>query len=56
VTGHTAAWPSQALRVPATDVARPRYPVISMHEHLGPVFGGDWRNRPVEELLARTHR
>ena len=31
---------------------RPRYPVISMHEHLGPVFGGDWRHRPVAELLA----
>jgi predicted TIM-barrel fold metal-dependent hydrolase len=23
-----------------------------MHEHLGPVFGGDWRQRPVPELLA----
>jgi predicted TIM-barrel fold metal-dependent hydrolase len=45
-------WPAQALRVPVTNVTRPRYPVISMHEHLGPVFGGDWRHRPVEELLA----
>lgn len=47
-----AAWPSMALRVSVTDVARPRYPVISMHEHLGPVFGGDWGHRPVDELLA----
>jgi predicted TIM-barrel fold metal-dependent hydrolase len=45
-------WPPQALRVPATHVERPRFPVISTHEHLGPVFGGDWRNRPVSELLA----
>jgi hypothetical protein len=52
VTGRLAPWPSQALRVPVTDVPRPRYPVISMHEHLGPVFGGDWQQRPVSELLA----
>lgn len=49
---HPVPWPPQALRVATTDVRRPRYPVISTHEHLGPVFGGDWRNRPVAELLA----
>jgi len=52
MSGHAVPWPAQALRVPVTNVTRPRYPVISMHEHLGPVFGGDWRHRPVEELLA----
>lgn len=45
-------WPRQALRVPVTEVLRPRFPVISAHEHLGPVFGGDWRHRPVSELLS----
>ncbi|MBX3030635.1 MAG: amidohydrolase family protein [Chloroflexi bacterium] len=48
---HPAPWPPQALRVPATTVLRPRSPVISIHEHLGPVFGGDWALRPVSELL-----
>ena len=38
--------------MPATAVDRPCWPVISSHEHLGPVFGGDWSARPVTELLA----
>jgi predicted TIM-barrel fold metal-dependent hydrolase len=33
-------------------VDRPRYPVVSVHEHLGPVFGGDWGRRPVADLIA----
>lgn len=52
MTPNPIPWPPQALRVPATEVTLPRFPVISAHEHLGPVFGGDWRNRPVAELLA----
>jgi predicted TIM-barrel fold metal-dependent hydrolase len=52
MTGGPAPWPPQALRVAVTDVPLPRFPVISMHEHLGPVFGGDWHERPVSELLA----
>lgn len=35
--------------------ARPRFPVIDAHNHLGGAFGeasGDWPGRPVEELLA----
>ncbi len=52
MTAIPTPWPPQALRVPSTEVSLPRFPVISAHEHLGPVFGGDWRNRPVEELLA----
>lgn len=44
--------PRQALRVPATPIERPRFPVIDAHNHLGPVFGGPWADRPVAELLA----
>ena len=44
--------PRRALRVPATAVERPAWPVVSSHEHLGPVFGRDWAQRPVAELLA----
>jgi predicted TIM-barrel fold metal-dependent hydrolase len=44
--------PRRALRVPATLVERPSWSTISSHEHLGPVFGGDWSERPVHELLA----
>ena len=48
----TTPWPPQALRVPVTATERPRFPVVSIHEHLGPVFGGDWGNRPVADLIA----
>jgi predicted TIM-barrel fold metal-dependent hydrolase len=44
--------PRRALRTPATPVAMPAWPVINSHEHLGPVFGGDWPRRPVGELLS----
>ena len=43
--------PRRALRVPATTIERPAFPVVSSHEHLRPVFGGDWAQRPVPELL-----
>lgn len=52
MSGETGPWPPQALRVATTHVERPRFPVVSVHEHLGPVFGGDWHARPVSELLA----
>ena len=39
------------LRRPDHLVDRPRFPVIDAHNHLGPVFGGDWARRPVDELL-----
>lgn len=42
--------PRQALRTPETHVPRPRFPVIDAHNHLGPVFGGDWPSRSAEEL------
>ena len=44
--------PRRKVRLPETRVDRPTWPVISAHEHLGPVFGGDWAERPVAELLA----
>ena len=43
--------PRSALRVPVSDVRRPRYPAIDAHNHLGVPFGGDWSRRPVDELL-----
>lgn len=44
--------PRQAMRRPEHPVVRPRYPVIDAHNHLGPVFGGEWSARAVTELLA----
>jgi predicted TIM-barrel fold metal-dependent hydrolase len=41
------------LRRPATDVVRPRFPVVDAHAHLGPTpFGGGWFGRPVADLRA----
>jgi predicted TIM-barrel fold metal-dependent hydrolase len=48
--------PRRALRVHETRIELPRWPVISAHEHLGPVFGGDWAQRPVEHLLEAMDR
>jgi predicted TIM-barrel fold metal-dependent hydrolase len=44
--------PQPALRTCVTPVAMPAWPVVSSHEHLGPVFGGDWSRRPAHELLS----
>ena len=30
---------------------KPRFPVIDAHNHLRSSFGGDWPNRPVQDLL-----
>ena len=39
------------LRVAAHEVARPRFPAIDAHNHLGPTdFAADWAERPAEEL------
>jgi predicted TIM-barrel fold metal-dependent hydrolase len=43
--------PRPALRVPAHEVRRPRYPVVDAHNHLGAAFGGEWATRSVAELL-----
>jgi len=43
--------PRPMLVTRATMVARPRYPVIDAHNHLGELFGGGWDQRPVGELL-----
>jgi len=40
------------LRVPIHEVARPRFPVVDMHNHLGSTFGGAWATRPPDELIA----
>jgi predicted TIM-barrel fold metal-dependent hydrolase len=44
--------PQSARRGPTHEVRRPQFPVIDAHNHLGPAFGGDWAERPVDELLA----
>ena len=49
--------PRPTLVSPLTDVARPRFPVIDVHNHLGQLvpfasFSGTWPRRPVEELVA----
>ncbi len=43
--------PRSRLRVPRATVERPRFPVVDIHNHLGPIFGGDWARRPPEELV-----
>ena len=44
--------PRAQLRVPVHEVERPRFPVFDAHNHLGSAFAGDWRTRPVGELVA----
>ena len=43
--------PHPTLVTRATDILRPRFPVIDAHNHLGEEFGGGWDKRPVAELL-----
>jgi predicted TIM-barrel fold metal-dependent hydrolase len=45
--------PRSNLVARETIVARPRFPVIDAHNHLGEDFGGGWISRPVSELLDR---
>src|SRR6266498_1109694 len=44
--------PRSALVTKSTQVLRPRFPVIDVHNHLRESFGG-WDDRPVAELLDR---
>jgi predicted TIM-barrel fold metal-dependent hydrolase len=44
--------PVQALRLAATELAGPRFPVIDAHNHLGSPFGGEWPARSAAELAA----
>ena len=43
--------PRAKLTVKATQVAAPRFRVVDAHLHLGSPFGGEWLERPVDELL-----
>lgn len=43
--------PRPALVARASEVKKPKYPVIDAHNHLAPPFGGGWDQRPVPELL-----
>ncbi|MFC1975832.1 amidohydrolase family protein [Chloroflexota bacterium] len=43
--------PRPALTTKITKITQPKFSVIDAHNHLGEMFGGDWTNRPVEELL-----
>lgn len=44
--------PLSRLVTRQTPIERPRFPVIDAHNHLG-MFGGNWQDKPVSELLAR---
>jgi predicted TIM-barrel fold metal-dependent hydrolase len=44
--------PRPSLRVPVHQVQLPRFPVVDAHNHLGPLFGGDWSTRPPADLIA----
>lgn len=43
--------PRRSVRLAVSEVARPRFPVIDAHNHLGPVFGADWGARPVADVI-----
>lgn len=45
--------PRSQLVTKTTLVARPRFPVIDAHNHLGEPFGGGWDKKPLAELLDR---
>jgi predicted TIM-barrel fold metal-dependent hydrolase len=45
--------PQARLVTKTTIVAKPRFPVIDAHNHLGQPFGGGWDERPLSELLDR---
>src|SRR5215475_14479058 len=39
------------LQVEEHEVAKPRFPVIDAHNHLGSSFGGEWCKRPATDLV-----
>jgi predicted TIM-barrel fold metal-dependent hydrolase len=43
--------PRSRLRVPTHRVAKPRFPAIDAHNHLGSAFGGEWAERDPAELF-----
>ncbi len=43
--------PRPKLVVKTTQVDAPRFPVIDAHIHLGSPFGGEWLDKPIEELF-----
>lgn len=43
--------PKPQLVAKETLIKTPRFPVIDAHIHLGPPFGGNWIDRPIEHLL-----
>ena len=42
--------PRSQLRTERHHVARPRFPAVDIHNHLGEDFGGDWYRRSPQEL------
>ncbi len=44
--------PRSALVTQDHTPQRPRFPAVDAHNHLGPVWGGGWADRPLAELLA----
>jgi len=44
--------PRNSLRRALHDVARPRFPAVDAHNHLGSAFGAPWPSRDAAELAA----
>jgi len=45
--------PRSKLVAKSTPIEKPKFPVVDAHNHLGNMFGGNWEQRPVNELLDR---
>jgi predicted TIM-barrel fold metal-dependent hydrolase len=43
--------PKSKLVTKSTNITKPRYSVIDVHNHLGDEFGGGWIHRPTSELV-----
>jgi hypothetical protein len=43
--------PQPCVVTSSTCIAKPRFPVVDAHNHLGDELGGGWDHRPVEELI-----
>jgi len=43
--------PRPTIKVKTTLIDNPCFPTIDAHNHLGSIFGGDWFERPVSELI-----
>ena len=45
--------PRSKLVVKATPIVKPKFAVVDAHNHLSNMFGGNWEQRSITELLDR---